>query len=130
MTPSLGRGDLTPWLRVHDLEYWVGSLHDINWEVIHSLAQHSGTPPLYQPQFQTQRLQEGPQGDDALESGAPRLPAYPSHIPPACNPRTCGLTQLIFGPNEVSVQLGWSGFGMTEPLFRAAMAQRANLRFW
>ena len=100
VAPSRGWGELTPCLRVPDLEYWLGPLRSINWEVIRSLAQHSGTPPLYQPQFQTQRLQEGPQGEDGLESGAPRLPAYPGDTPASCNPRPCGLAQLIFGPKR------------------------------
>lgn len=120
---------LIPWLRVPDLELWMGSLSDIYWETIHSFTQHSGMPPLVPPGFWTQRVSDKPEVN-VPESGAPRSPCLHRGQP-------CGLPQLApapwAGPNEVSIRLGL--LRDFDPACHCSWSQAASVRlldsrFW
>lgn len=82
---------LIPWLRVPDLELWMGSLSDIDWETIHSFTQHSGMPRWSPPPpgsglrgYQTN------QKSMFLSQGLPEAPACTGDSPAACSPPPLG----------------------------------------
>ena len=101
---------MIPWLRVPDLELWMGSLSDIHWETIHSFTQHSGMPPLVSPGSGLRGYQTN-QKSMFLSQGLPEAPACAGDSPAACHssPPPHGLAQMRF-PS------GWGYSGISTPL--------------